>query len=237
MLQYQNIAKSKNHTEKYMVFKGADFSTDPSRVDSSRSPMPLNLIPDEGGSPQKRPGTRTIKTFDGKINGLFSFFSDSGEKLICHAGTKIYAWDFSAAAPTLLKSGIADARSVGFNMAGKLWLLTGSEYLYFDGVKIEPVSAIATPAETSIGRTPTGGGTRLYPVNLLTPRRINGFLADGTSTAYQLDGAPIDSVEKITVNGAVVGSSLYSVDLTLGKVNFNSASTVPKATGGEDNVI
>ena len=42
----------------YKTFRGADFSTDPSLVDYSRSPLCTNIVADGGGMPQKRLGRR-----------------------------------------------------------------------------------------------------------------------------------------------------------------------------------
>ena len=40
----------------YAAFRGADFSTDPSLVESCRSPLCTNIVADGGGMPQKRLG-------------------------------------------------------------------------------------------------------------------------------------------------------------------------------------
>ena len=56
----------------YAAFKGADFSTDPSLVDRSRSPVCTNIVADGGGMPQKRLGWRVLYTTEGTVYGLFS---------------------------------------------------------------------------------------------------------------------------------------------------------------------
>ena len=38
---------------RYAAFRGADFSTDPSLVESCRSPLCTNIVADGGGMPQK----------------------------------------------------------------------------------------------------------------------------------------------------------------------------------------
>ena len=38
----------------YAAFRGADFSTDPSLVESCRSPLCTNIVADTGGTPRKR---------------------------------------------------------------------------------------------------------------------------------------------------------------------------------------
>ena len=61
------------YTKRYDRFAGVDFSTDPSRIDDSRSPHAVNLISDAGGYPEKRVGWRTLATLTDSINGLFWF--------------------------------------------------------------------------------------------------------------------------------------------------------------------
>lgn len=57
------------HTTTYGQFKGVDFSTDPSLVDPSRSPLAVNMIADTGGMPEKRMGWRTLETIASPVNG------------------------------------------------------------------------------------------------------------------------------------------------------------------------
>ena len=40
------------NTTIYNRFRGVDFSTDPSLVDASRSPLCTNIVADSGGMPQ-----------------------------------------------------------------------------------------------------------------------------------------------------------------------------------------
>ena len=64
----------------YATFRGADFSTDPSLVDRSRSPLCTNIIADGGGMPQKRDGWRVLHTLTGKVNGLHAGIFSGTEK-------------------------------------------------------------------------------------------------------------------------------------------------------------
>ena len=79
-------------TKKYHRFRGVDFSTDPALVDDTRSPWAPNLIADMGGMPEKRPGWRTLRRLEGRINGLFQAEFDGVRHLLVHAGTKLYRW-------------------------------------------------------------------------------------------------------------------------------------------------
>ena len=78
------------HTTTYGQFKGVDFSTDPSLVDPSRSPLSVNMIADTGGMPEKRMGWRTLKTVESPVNGLFVAVINQKQRFIAHGGTKIY---------------------------------------------------------------------------------------------------------------------------------------------------
>jgi hypothetical protein len=98
------------HTRQYDRFRGVDFSTDPAKVDRSRSPYAQNVVSDAGGYPEKRPGWAVLQTITGgsAVNGLH-FFVTSGGTLICvaHVGTKLYTWDEEATTVTLEVTGTA----------------------------------------------------------------------------------------------------------------------------------
>ena len=234
-MNYRNTASVKVNTTTYGKFKGADFSTDPSQVDESRSPWPLNLIADEGGFPEKRLGWRTLKTFSGQINGIYTLTAEQETYLFIHHGQIISRYDTVSGEVTDLKEGIADHKSVAFVMNGGLYILTGSEYLVItvnDGVpSCANVSDNAYLPRTVISRSPNGGGVTFEPVNLIGTKRQNDFLADGSAKVYQLDSENIDAVISVEVNGAAVTSG-YTVDTAKGTVTFTTAPTKPESAGG-----
>lgn len=234
-MRYTNTATVKANTTEYQKFKGADFSTDPSQVAEDRSPMPLNLIADEGGFPEKRLGWRTLKSFSGQINGIFSITVEKQAYLFVHHGTVISLYDPASGSVTDVKTGVANQKSASFAMNGALYVLTGAEYLVLskDGSswKCGKVSDNAYLPRTVISRNPSGGGTTFEAINLLNAKRQNDFLADGTSTVYQLDAENIDSVVSVEINGAAVTSG-YTVDKTKGTVTFTTAPKKPTDAGG-----
>ena len=152
-------------TTTYSKFKGVDFSVDPSLVDKDRSPFAPNLIADVGGLPEKRLGWRTLHTLEQPINGLFFGEINGIDTFIAHGGTKLYKWDLLTF--TEIKSGVNNAKSTAFFMNKKLYILTGNDYLVYDGSAITSVDADAYVPEILISRTPTGGGTVYESVNLL----------------------------------------------------------------------
>ena len=87
----------------------------------------------------------------------------------------------------------------------------------------------------SIARKPSGGGTTYEDVNLLTGKRINTFLADGSAKEFVLDSQNIDTdfAPVVKVNDVVVTN--YTVNYEAGKIVFNTAPSKP-LTDGQDNV-
>lgn len=221
------------HTTVYKTFRGVDMSTDPALVDSRRSPSAENLISDSGGYPEKRLGWKTLVRQNDKqrVNGLHRLVSASGGARVAHIGTVLYRW--SDTELLILREGVADQRSSSFVCGGKLWILTGGEYLVFDGETIKDAAEDAYVPITSISNPPAGGGVAFEGANLLTNRRRNRFTADGTAKTFQLDFAPITAVASVTVDGAAVDG--WSVDTAKGTVTLTSAPSKPSVTG-EDNV-
>lgn len=227
------------NTTTYGQFKGVDFSTDPSLVDRSRSPLSVNMVADAGGMPEKRLGWRTLNTIEKPVNGLFVAVIDQQQHFIAHGGTKIYEFfPGTENPPTELMNGITSARSVAQNMGGKLWILTGGEYLVYDGKDVKDASEGAYIPTTVIGADPAGGGELFENPNLIQPKRKNEFIPDGTSTDYQLDSTDIDADE---VTATVAGEEKkegtdFTVDREKGIVKFNTAPAKP-SVGKEGQVI
>ena len=244
----------KIETAVYNKFKGVDFSTDPSQIDNARSPWAPNLISDAGGNPEKRPGWRTLFSVESPVNGLFSGVIDGETVFLVHGGTKLYKWDESGAAQ--LYEGLNNAKSSAFFMNGRIWILTGREYLVcgmFDNpeyvkpeegettdlpektLQVKDVAEIAYTPTTIIARAPTGGGTVFESVNLLSPKRKNKFLTTSEKT-YQLDSTDIKSVDKVVLNDTEkTAGTDYTVDLAKGTVTFAAAMPNPPVAG-QDNL-
>ena len=239
------VPKINRKTTIYNNFKGVDFSVDSSLVDKNRSPYALNLISDIGGMPEKRLGWRTLQQLDGKINGFFFGEINGVETYIVHAGTKLYKLDMQNNTATVLKSGINNAKSTAFfmkeNNISKIFILTGNEYLSYNGTTIIDVSENAYIPNTLISRLPTGGGTVLESVNLIGKKRKESFLGNSTDKIYQLASTNIDSVDLVEyynsdgVLTVAIKNTDYTVDLTAGKVTFTTTHS-PVVTG-QDNVF
>ena len=184
-----------------------DFSSDDSLVEPYRSPAARNVISDSAGMPEKRPGWRTIaRNANGaRVNGLWDANIEGKLYYIAHIGNGLYQFDPDKEENplTLLYACNGSGRSAGINLCGKLWILTGEEYLVFDGTGVKKVSDsdfVYIPI-TRRKCPPAGGGVSYQSLNLLTGRRMNYFLGDGQSLTYQLETTDVDSVDRITING------------------------------------
>lgn len=245
-MRYSNSQSVKVNTTIYNKFKGADFSTDPSQVDESRSPMPLNLVADEGGFPEKRLGWRTVYQFAGQINGIFTLTVQDETYLFVHHGSKISRYNEKTGEATEIKTDVTDHRSMGFVMRGALYLLTGGEYLVITvdngEITCKNVSENAYVPTTVISRDPKGGGYTFEPVNLIGKQRINSFLANQTDKYYQLDSENIESVDKVIVNGKEMTEEAgdFTIEYEKGQVRFKEVPPTPEDIGGvsgADNVF
>ena len=219
----------------YKTFRGADFSTDPSLVDYSRSPLCTNIVADGGGMPQKRLGYRTVQSLGDTVYGLFGAEFGGTVKRLAHAGTKLYAWADDGT-PAVLLSGLPRRKSRAVFLAGKLWIVTGGGFYSYDGTEAKRVSASgAYVPTTTITRSPSGGGVSYEAVNLLTQYRKNAFQTDGKSVKFTLDG-------EIDASGAVRawvwGEDVtdFTLDRAAGTITFPSAPAAPDA-GASDGLV
>lgn len=225
------------NTTIYSNFKGVDFSTDASLVDKYRSPWAVNMIADTGGMPEKRMGWRTVFRLDAPVNGLFYGAIDGVLHYLAHAGNKLYAWK-EGEEPALKRERVHDGRSSAVNMNGKLWLLTGGEYLVYDGSTVKEVSEIGYIPTTVIGAAPAGGGVTYESVNMMQTKRRNEFIPDGKSTLYQLDSVDLaDDPVTATVRGVNKQEGTdFTVDRAKGQVNWKTAPAAP-LSGQEGEVV
>lgn len=237
----KNIEDIKRYHKAYSKFRGVDFSTDPTQVNDSRSPLCQNLISDLAGFPEKRLGWRTLFAVDAPINGLFHAVLESGrEYFFVHGGTRLYTWADNGA--TEIHAGMNNARSTAFAHGGKLYILDGANYLVAaeagETVNVAAVSEKAFVPTTVIGAPAAGGGTPFEAANLLTGRRINSMVGDGESKVFYLDAQDLEAVHSVKIDGAVKTEGTdYTADLSAGTVTFTEAPAKSAAGGGVDNVV
>lgn len=221
----------------YSDFRGVDFANDPGIVNISRSPDALNVWKNysdtQGSCIETRPGYTKLADFGDDINGFYIY----NNKAFIHSGTNLYLWtNFpdSPATSSLLKNDMNNERSSFVIFDNKLYISDGKYYLVYDGTLKEVKNDSPYIPTTTIAREPSGGGEMNEDVNLLQPLRRNSFWGDGTSTEYYLDATGIDSVTEVLVDGEIVDSNDYTVDLIFGKITFDTA---PSQAITSDNVI
>lgn len=220
-------------TRNYANFRGVDFSNRFDEVSLYRSPDALNMWKNyknsKGRCVESRPDIEQVKEFTETIFGLFFYTYGNQTHRIVHTGTKLYDND------NLIYSGMTEHKSQAFIYDGLLYIKDGSKYYVYDGKTIKEVEGFIPT--TSIGRSPSGGGTIYQDVNFLTGIRKNSFVADGASKEYFVDTESFDSdyAVKVWVNGKELTSG-FSVNADTGKIVFTTAPTEPD-TVGQDNVI
>ena len=237
-------------TRDYKNFRGVDFSN--SAVSSNRSPDSINMwknYEDSNGTCiETRPGMKLLETFGNQIFGLFFYNILDTTNVLLHVGTKLLKWDNYPNTPaetTELFGGLNPSYSQSFVFNNIFFLKDGINYIEYDGLtckNVEPTIPI-----TSIGKKPSGEiindnyDTVYQPVNVLTPKRKNGFVADGVSTDYHLDQPNLDPASTFvltaTVNGLTKVETLdFEVDRVNGIVSFFQAPPAP-IEAGESNVF
>lgn len=230
----------------YTDFRGVDFLNEASLLLANRSPDALNVWKNyentQGTCIETRPGYRKIAQIgNDKINGIYIY---QKTKAIVHSETKLYLWNNFPSEPSedniivLHENMNRNHRTCFHQFDEKLYINDGSNYLVYDGTELKDVSEISFIPTTTIGRKPSGGGERYQDVNLLTPKRINSFLADGTSTEYYLDSEEVDNIPlDVIVNDIKLEENVdYTVDRVRGKVVFSTAPSEPSLSG-KDNVF
>ncbi len=215
----------------YANFRGADFRGE--EINLLRSPDCINVWKDykEVDSIRTRPEMELRHSFDATVWGIYFYKVGNNDIILVHSGTKLYK--IANGVKTELYSGCNNAKSNSFIYNNYWYFKDGINYLRYDGSTItEVVGYVPT---TSIGRKPAGGGSIHEDINLLTGKRINTFLADGTSKDFYLDAQNLDTgyAPIVKVNGTVVSG--YTVDYKAGKITFTTAPAAP-LTDGQDNV-
>jgi hypothetical protein len=213
----------------YGNFRGVDFRGE--EINLVRSPDSLNVWKDykETESIRTRPGLKLDTSFTATVYGVYFF---NGEKII-HSGTTLYKVSTNGS-KTVLYSGVKAAESNAFIYDNIWYFKDGIHYLQYDGKTVKDVEGYIPT--TTIGRRPAGGGEKHEDVNMLSPYRINTFLADGESKDYYLDVMNIDENYEavVTVNDKSVKN--FSVNCAEGKITFEEAPPAPD-TDGRDNVV
>lgn len=242
-------------TRLYSGFRGVDFRGE--EINLTRSPDSVNMWKDykETDSIRTRPTLEKIEFYrkvhpdeflnNDAVYGAHNFVNSKGvHKCYIHIGKNLYQINLNDEGmfnkdPNLsvlaIDGEMAEHPSESFVFDDKLYIKDGKNYFCVgdNGLCTEQYIYIPT---TSIARNPSGSGQIYEDINMLTSKRKNTFLADGTSTEYFLDAQNIDETGvQVYVNGELQGQFSYTVDYTAGKITFNTTPPVP-LTDGQDNV-
>ncbi len=206
-------------------FGGVDFRTHPTKVSLSRSPDMQNMICEQNDFLVKRTGWQTQAQYNTPVYGLFALPDGSGA--LVHTGTRLFFRPKEGSQYMLCTDMNADF-SQAFTMNGVLYLMDGAmfravrrnaEDTAWEAVKVQDIAYVPT---TTISAAPTGGGTSHEAANLLTPKRINTFIGNGSATQFQVDAKELDDVPVTAeVNGTAV--TVSSVNRQTGLITLSKA--------------
>lgn len=226
-------------TRKYGNFRGVDFSNN--NVSLYRSPNGLNMWKnyEDNDSIQTRPGMKLLGNFSNKILGLFFYEVNNTTHVLIHSGTKLLRWTNYPTIPattTELFSSMNIIESKVFVFNKILYIIDGTNYLEYNGTTCTEV--VGTIPQTSYEKNPDGStnidestDTDLVyqDINVLTGKRKNVFIADGTSTVYVLDAQDLDSASTsglitASVNGVgLIENTDFIANRTNGTITFPTA--------------
>lgn len=230
MLKYKPGTKEKRLVHQWAEFRGVDYAHAPANVAPYRCVNGMNMVRSEVGKIHKRTGYELdSNVWTGNINGIH--FLRKGEKEICliHCGGSFYVDGVT------VYSGAADNLSHSVQIADRLYILDGKKFVTYDGVSVKGIAEDAYIPTTHINKNPIGGGKKYEQVNILTPRRCEGFIGDGASVLYMLEetGVTEGSVTALVYSdsGSVTqythGSGI-TVDAVNGTVTFAAAPPLPR---------
>lgn len=254
-------------------FLGADFTSEASTVDDTKSPNVENMIRSVPGKIRKRMGYEKLFDYGAPIYGvhhlsttdiwlvhagnkLYNLFAPKGGKWVDHADNYVVDDDTNNivllngdVSETVIYEGMAEQRSVSFQLNQKLVILDGDKIKIYDGSTVRPIEEVAYIPTLTIAKKPSGGGTDYEPLNLLQPGFIELFNVPAndpsvstTVKTFQLTFGDLDSTPVIAwildSNGEwqqKTEGTHFTVDRTTGVVTFTTAPG-PTPIEGEDNV-
>ena len=180
-------------------FLGADFTSEASTVDDTKSPNVENMIRSVPGKIRKRMGYEKLFDYGAPIYGvhhlsttniwlvhagnkLYNLFAPKGGKWIDHDENYITDQDEDnivllngSVDDTVIYTEMAEHRSVSFQLNQMLVILDGTKARIYDGSTVRPIEDMAYIPTLAISKDYTGGGEDYEPLNLLQPAFIEQF--------------------------------------------------------------
>ena len=203
-------------------FLGADFTSEASTVDETKSPNVENMIRSVPGKIRKRMGYKLFADYGEPIYGvhhlsttdiwlihagnkLYNLTAPKGSKWIDHVSNFIVDHDAEPnnilfqtgdISITLIYTGMARHKSVSFQLNQKLVILDGTKLRIYDGSTVRLAQDMAYIPTLTISKNYNGGGTDYEPLNLLQPAFIEQFLVKSDQTtvkSFQLTFGGLDA--------------------------------------------
>ena len=221
----------------------------PDKIPPSASPNMENICYADGAIPTKRFGaSRVTATSWGPtpIRGAFEFYiigSSVPIFLVAHGG-KIYSYnetlDTKADLCTGTVLGATDAPTTFFQVRDKCFILTGTEYLYYDGTNpIATVQSIAYVPTIVLTKKPDGtGGLPNEKFNHLSDKWKESFDGNGAATEYIITKQLLpDGLTPITLSTNLFKAYIYEVEMiegagfTFNRTTWKATFSVAPATG------
>lgn len=170
------MSNTTEYSRQLSNFRGIDATSEASNVALNRFHFAQNMYKDyrsgQGVAIETFPGTRELESYDGAINGMFSYKStvDGKVYIVLHAGTKLYRFPHkerdSIPASSQIFDGMNDSQSCGFIFNNRLYILDGTHYVAVDE---EGVAKEVTEDEAYIPTT-YSNGVQYEQRNMLTDK-------------------------------------------------------------------
>lgn len=189
------------------------------------------------GNLQKRPGTRHVLTIvdDEEVEAVWTGFVAGKERVMAICNNELWSlWnetetegEYGWSAVDIGPLGTTN-RPHMFGFADKLYILTGSKYMSWEGdpegapAEVDgyvPVVAVAVP--------PAGGGELYEQVNKLSTHRKIHVSPDGTAVTFTLpeEAKTIEAVKNLVDDSTIVG---YTLDTSGKTVTFDDVNDLPE---------
>lgn len=179
---------------------------------------------------KKCDGYKTVYKFNSKPTGIYTYKDNNDTYLLIVADGNIYrisqtsldndeTWEDLN--PEIIGS-VGNYDATFFLFDGKVYMLNGHKYQYYDGTTFKDVEGYI-PLVLFSTNPSSGSGTEYDPINLLTGKKHMTFNGDGTAKEYHLAEKNIDRILKVIVDGEETTN--YTSNLVDGTVTFTTAPT------------
>lgn len=179
-------------------------------TDLSKADAIVNFRVNDAGFLEKRTGTALTLTLPARIRGALTVPTADSEIIYLVSGSSLYRVTFTDGTPSAESLGTLTGavfmspteRAELFMFAGKLCVLAGGEYFsYSSDSGLKKVEGYVPLIYRSCNHS--GVGTSFERINLLTNKVRAGYIADGASREYQINGQ-VASVNAVYVRGRLL---------------------------------